>query len=97
MGLLRLLLADYLRRRLLGGRHRRHGGSPWRSPERYYGWGPPGYGYGMGRRRYGGPFGAPRPRGGVQVRGCGCCLPLPLGVLVTAALGLRGLLRARSR
>ncbi|CAA9509287.1 MAG: hypothetical protein AVDCRST_MAG53-2839 [uncultured Solirubrobacteraceae bacterium] len=26
----------------------------------------------------------------VQVRGCGCCLPIPLGVLTLTAVALRG-------
>ena len=51
----------------------------------------------MRRHRASGPFGSYRRRGGVEVRGCGCCLPLPLGVVATGALGLRALLRARSR
>lgn len=36
-----------------------------------------------------------RPR--VQVRGCGCCLPIPLGVTAAGALGLRSAMRRRQR
>ena len=32
---------------------------------------------------------APRPRSRVQVRGCGCCLPIPLGFLAGLGLGAR--------
>jgi hypothetical protein len=42
------------------------------------------------------PLALPRRRGGVEVRGCGCCLPIPLGLLTSAGLGLRVVLRARS-
>ena len=43
-----------------------------------------------------GPLALPRRRGGVEVRGCGCCLPIPLGLLTSAGLGLRAVLRART-
>ena len=96
MGLIRLLARGYLLRRLLGGRHRGYGRSSWTSRGGH--WGPlGGYGHRMGRRHGPGPFGYSRPRGGVQVRGCGCCLPVPLGVLGFLGLCLRALLRARSR
>lgn len=35
----------------------------------------------IGRRR--------QTRSNVKVSGCGCCLPIPLGVLSLTALGLR--------
>ena len=96
MGFLRLLLGEYLRRRLMGGRHRHSGGWFGGYPGGYRG-APRGYGHWMGPRHRGGPFGFYGPRPRARVRGCGCCLPIPLGALGVAALGLRLLLRVRSR
>jgi hypothetical protein len=42
-----------------------------------------------------GPFGMPRRRSNVQVRGCGCCLPIPLALVTGAGLALRAGLRSR--
>ncbi len=76
------------------GSSRRHRGGMWGSPR--YSRGPRGYGsYGM-RGGYGSPFGGRRPRGRVQVRGCGCCLPIPLGIVTASGLGLRALIRSRA-
>jgi hypothetical protein len=82
--LLRLLFG-YLLRRVLGGGRRRG----WRGP-------PPRY----GARRQGrfgrfGPFPtySTRTRRGSRVTVSGCCLPIPLALVVSAALGARGLLR----
>jgi hypothetical protein len=38
----------------------------------------------------------PRRRRSVEVRGCGCCLPIPLGLVTASGLGLRALARRRS-
>lgn len=85
--IIRLLMASVLRR-LLGGSRR---------PPAGYGYGvrrPPRSGFGMW-----GPFPSysRRTRGGSQVRVSGCCLPIPLamlvGVLGSAVLGARGLRR----
>ena len=94
MGLFEDLGKEYLRHRVYGSRHRRYPGSRWRTSGGY--WGAPRHGgYLMRRHHRAGPFGAYR-RGGVEVRGCGCCLPIPLGVMVSigAAAKLRRLTRA---
>jgi hypothetical protein len=48
--------------------------------------------------RYAGPFALRRPRARrrVEVRGCGCCLPIPLGLLAGTGVGLNLLSRRRS-
>ena len=46
-----------------------------------------GYGYGYGRPRH--------RRGRSNVRVSGCCLPIPLGVVATAAVGGRTIARRR--
>ena len=74
MSLSREILGEYVRHRLYGERHRRHGSWPM-----------------GGRRRL-----RPRRHRGVEVKGCGCCLPMPLGVLAASGLSLRLLLRSRS-
>ena len=44
-----------------------------------------------------GSFMGPRARGGrVQVRGCGCCLPIPLALTVSCGMLLYGLVRSSS-
>jgi hypothetical protein len=56
-----------------------------------------GWGHGYGRRpSYGWGCGRPRHRGRSQVRVTGCCLPIPLGMLLTAG-GLSRLLFGRLR
>ncbi|MCA1837409.1 MAG: hypothetical protein LC674_01070 [Actinobacteria bacterium] len=87
MGLLERILRERLRQRMYGGRRRQ---SSWlllpppRPRNRGYGiWGRP------SRRPYYG-------RSRTHVQGCGCCLPLPLGLLSAAVLSLRlGLGRLR--
>jgi hypothetical protein len=81
---LRRLLSMYLLGRLLGsGRGR--------TPARHR--------YGRGRRRgnvgFFGPFPtySTRTRRGSRVTVSGCCLPIPLALVVTAALGTRAALR----
>jgi hypothetical protein len=59
------------------GRHRRYGG---RSRGRGGFFGPM-------------PYYSRRTRGGSRVSVTGCCLPIPLGMLATAGLGARLLLR----
>lgn len=56
------------------------------------------YGLWPTSRRYAGPFSVRRPRSHhrTQVRGCGCCLPIPLGLVASTGLGLNLLLRRRS-
>ena len=87
------MLEEYLHHRVSRGRRHRHGGWPGG-----YGYGrmPQRYGYGMSRRHSGGLF-APRRHSRVQVRGCGCCLPIPLGVLTVTALGARTAMRRSGR
>jgi hypothetical protein len=84
--LLRLVLAYFFRRMTGGGRRR-----GWRAP-------PPRYGY--GRRRQGGfgmfgpfPTYSTRTRRGSRVTVSGCCLPIPLALVLGAVLATRGLLR----
>lgn len=84
---LRLLLA-YLFRRVVGGGGRRRG---WPSP-------PPRYGFRRRRSsRFGffGPFPtySTRPRGGSRVTVSGCCLPIPLALVLGAVLTARSLSR----
>ena len=53
-------------------------------------------GGGRHRRRRGYGYGRPRHRRGrSNVRVTGCCLPIPLGVVATAALGGRTIARRR--
>jgi hypothetical protein len=83
---LRLFLA-YLFRRMVGGGGRRG----WRGP-------PPRYGYGRRRpSRFGffGPFPtySTRTRGGSRVSVSGCCLPIPLALVLGAVLAARSVLR----
>jgi hypothetical protein len=82
--LLRLFFG-YLLRRMMGGGRRRGRRGP---PPRY------------GRRRQGrvgffGPFPtySTRTRRGSRVTVSGCCLPIPLTLVVAAALAARGMLR----
>jgi hypothetical protein len=82
------ILGAYLFRRFFGGR-------------RGYGYGRSGYGRG-GRSRGGFGFSGPFPtystrtRGGSRVSVSGCCLPIPLVLAVTAAGGMRALVRQRA-
>lgn len=80
----RRLAREYVLHRLGG---RRHG--------RGYGTGASQQAYWMSRRQPRGRFGRQRPRRNVQVRGCGCCLPIPLALVTGAGLALRVGLRAR--
>jgi hypothetical protein len=81
---MRTLLRFLMLRRFLD-QSRRHRRSGW------------GYGSGYGRRpSYGWGYGRPRHRGRSQVRVTGCCLPIPLGMLMAAG-GLSRLLFARLR
>lgn len=90
------LSREYLRHRVGGGRHRYHRGSMWGGT--HGGWGAPRHhGHWMSRRHHGGPFASYRPRRRVEVRGCGCCLPIPLALTVGGALGARAAIRARLR
>ena len=88
MGLFEDLGKEYVRHRLYGRHHRRYPASRWTTPGGY--WGAPRHGGYLMRRRHhrARPFGAHR-RGGVEVRGCGCCLPIPLGLVVSAGLAAR--------
>jgi hypothetical protein len=96
MGFLGDRSREYMRHRAYGGRHRYHRGSMWRAP--HGGWGSPRHhGHWMGRRHQRGPFVAHRPRRRVEVRGCGCCLPIPLALIVGGALGAREAIRRRAR
>jgi hypothetical protein len=91
------LLRAFLFRRLFGGRPRGRGGWGGRGyGARGYG---RGYGYG-GRRQSGGfrffgpfPTYSTRTRRGSRVTVSGCCLPIPLGLTIAAALGARAALR----
>jgi hypothetical protein len=95
MLIMRLVSAWLLRRLLLGGRRRGRG---------YGGWGGRGYG-GRGGRGYGGrrrsgfrlvgpfPTYSTRTRRGSNVTASGCCLPIPLALAISAALGARAALR----
>ena len=89
---MRTLLRFLMLRRLLD-QSRRHRRSGW-------GYGPrrPTYGWGYGPRRstHGWGYGRPRHRGRSQVRVTGCCLPIPLGLLLAGG-GLTRLLLARRR
>jgi hypothetical protein len=94
------LLRAFLFRRLFGGRRRSRG---------YGGWGGGGYGRrgyggwrggGYGGRRSGGfrfvgpfPTYSTRTRRGSNVSVSGCCLPIPLALAISAALGARAALR----
>jgi hypothetical protein len=84
--MMRYLFRAYLLNRLLGGgrshRHRRHR-----------------YGYGRrprGRTGFFGPFPyySGRTRGGSRVTVSGCCLPIPLAIVLTGAAALTRLLRS---
>jgi hypothetical protein len=79
MGLGREIAREYVRHRLYGRRHHHRHG--WRTVS----------------SRYVGPFAARRPRSHhrTNVSGCGCCLPIPLGLLAGTGLGLNVLLRRR--
>jgi hypothetical protein len=105
MLLMRLVRAFLLRRFLLGGRRRGRGYGGWGGGygtrgyggRGYGGWGGRGYG---GRRRSGGfrfvgpfPTYSGRTRRGSRVTVSGCCLPIPLGLTIAAALGARAALR----
>ena len=80
---MRYLIRGHLLRRLLGGgRSHRYGR----------------YGYGHRPRRRTGFFGpfpyySGRTRGGSRVTVSGCCLPIPLGLLISFAAGVRLLRR----
>lgn len=87
MGLFEDLGKEYLRHRLYRGRHRRYPGSWWGSSGSY--WGTPRQAYMMRRHRATGPFGSYRRPGGVEVRGCGCCLPIPLGLMAGVGVAAR--------
>jgi hypothetical protein len=89
------LSREYLRHRVGGGRHRYHRGSMWGGT--HGGWAPRHHGHWMSRRHHGGPFASHRPRRRVEVRGCGCCLPIPLALTVGGVLGARAAIRARLR
>ena len=78
--MLRHLLAEYVLRRLSGSS--RHG-----RRSRY------GYGPALGRHHSG--WGRPRSRRRSRVHVTGCCLPIPLGVLMTLGLAGRVALRRR--
>jgi hypothetical protein len=95
MGFLGGLSREYMRHRAYGGRHRYHRGSMWRAP--HSGWAAPRHGHWMGRRHHRSPFVAHRPRRRVEVRGCGCCLPIPLAVAMSGVLGTRAAIRSRAR
>ena len=79
---MRTLLRFLFLRRLLD-QNRRHRRSGW------------GSGYGR-RPSYGWGSSRPRHRGRSQVRVTGCCLPIPLGMLMAAG-GITRLLHARLR
>ena len=84
---LRLLLAYVFRRMMGGGGRRRR----WPSS-------PPRYGYrrrGSSRFGFFGPFPtySTRPRGGSRVTVSGCCLPIPLALVLGAVLAARSLAR----
>ena len=94
MSLLRALARGYVLRRLLGGggrgRRRRTGGYGSR------GYGSRGYASrGPGSRGRGLVL-APQARRRSNVRVVGCCLPIPLGVLLASLVGAEGV-RRRSR
>ena len=80
------LMRLYLLRRLLTPSHRR---------------GRRGYGYGYGRRRPRGrtgffgplPYYSGRTRRGSRVHVTGCCLPIPLMLVLSAVAGARALIR----
>ena len=80
---MRTLFRFLFLRRLLE-QNRRYGRSGW------------GSGYGRRRPSYGRGYGRPRHRGRSQVRVTGCCLPIPLGLLLASG-GLTRLLFARLR
>ena len=81
MSFLRHLAREYVIHRLLGPRHHRHRGRMGR---------PRGYGYRAYSPRSG--FNVVRPRGGSRVKVGGCCLPIPLTLVVSAGIAL-GLMR----
>jgi hypothetical protein len=81
---MREMVRGYLLDRL-GGRHRRGYGYRPRHP------GP----YGYGRRRRPSPLILGRPRRRTRVRVGGCCLPIPLGLLLGSTVVARLLLHRR--
>jgi hypothetical protein len=76
MALLDHLLREQMRRRAYGRRDWSPFGSARRRHRGYGMWGRPSRGLYTPRRR-------------VQVRGCGCCLPIPLGLTAAGALAVR--------
>jgi len=82
MSFLRHALREYAIYRLGGGRHRRYGYGR-RSPR-----------YRSQRPTY--PFVLRSPRRRSRVHVTGCCLPIPLGVLVGSTVMGRALVRRRS-
>lgn len=92
--MLRMLArALFIRRLLQGGRRRRGGGwpsGPYGSRGRA-----PRYPRQRGRGGFFGPFPyySTRTRRGSRVTVSGCCLPIPLAMVVATAAGLRALVR----
>jgi hypothetical protein len=74
------------------GRHRRYGRSPYGRHSGFFG--PPRR---RGRTGFWGPmpYYSGRTRRGSRVHVSGCCLPIPLGMLLATAVGARGLMRRR--
>ncbi len=56
------------------------------------------YGHWPMRSRHVGPFSlrAPRAHRRAEVKSCGCCLPIPLGLVAATGTGLNMLYRRRS-
>jgi hypothetical protein len=84
MSLFRHAAREYLIHRLSRDRHRY---AQRRRP----------YGYGYGRHRPRHPFILGRPRRRTRVHVGGCCLPIPLGVLLVSTGTARALIRRHRR